>query len=198
MNQRLTIRRINVINRRLIDLGKEIDGAQKERDLIKKAQKILERQKIQKEELEPLLADPLFTLEKDLAGFDKIFDTAILAYARSSSHSFAAAMHKSLPRELRDEVYEYLLDDVTVNVIGRQVRWQVDHAHCNRGVCFEAIPIPQFLEPEFAPVDLRKEILQISAMKYRWACTDIFTPPNFEACSSSRALPVKEVAWSSS
>jgi hypothetical protein len=49
-------------------------------------------------------------------------DRAIADYSRSWCTRFTAQMHSLLPREVRDMVYEHLLDPHSLKSVGRQVR----------------------------------------------------------------------------
>ncbi|KAK7193865.1 hypothetical protein PSPO01_00538 [Paraphaeosphaeria sporulosa] len=83
------------------------------------------------EKVKPLEAH-LYMLKRQLVSFDKTFDSAIQPYSRISSLSLTATLYTKCPRELRDLVYYYLLnehtttDDPTVLQIQRYYEAPID------------------------------------------------------------------------
>jgi hypothetical protein len=87
--------------------------------------------------------------------FDKIFDSAIEAYARASSLVLSAALYSELPRELRDMVYSYLLEPPIATKA-----CQIQHPY-EAFVCSQ----PVFLNLEFVHEEVVAELVHIVEKK---------------------------------
>jgi len=72
-------------------------------------------------------------------------------------------MQERLPRELRDMVYQHLVDNKVVTHICRHVRHYIDHERIR---CPTTIPLLHILQPVFMSRDTVLEIINVAASKH--------------------------------
>ncbi|KAF2117408.1 hypothetical protein BDV96DRAFT_572024 [Lophiotrema nucula] len=125
----------------------------------KQASYIKKRKELQKE-VEGL-EWRLFERQRNLDQMNKALDGAIGTYAQTSCLQLTTNMSKTLPRELRDIVYSYILDEEEIGTVVQQVRLQLESECCTHAPCSFSIPL--FMDTRFVPLPVAKEVLELIA-----------------------------------
>ena len=89
--------------------------------------------------------------------FEAILEGAILQYARAGCLALTKELRDKLPCELRDMIYNHLLDSETAGIIRKIVRVQMREE-------WDAFDLPHLLNHEFVDDDVIAEILNMAAL----------------------------------
>lgn len=101
---------------------------------------------------------------------------------------FTTQLFTRLPREIRDMVYNYLLDPEVVHFIGDQVRHQVNNNCCASTPCAFSYELPHIVDSSFIFPPMTTEVMDMVAGMYASSNHDRIDAKDIRTFLTTQAL----------
>lgn len=128
------------------------------------------------------LSEPSHARRGILKNLDGALDAGISVYARQSCSALCQPLLNALPRELRDMIYVYLIDDNITQLLASRARCQLSTQSVASHTCDKQLP--HILDTSFLPEPMVAEIVDMAADQYVKAKKNQYTAYDFQSLST--------------